>query len=146
MIRREEQKLVVIRLKWTLSITEHEGPIHYRKKVLYCFGVHINRVKRRTSAWGCACKAALKQTCPQQRGSRRREEKETQLLDSLRFCLGMFESEKSREQTNGLKQHLIQKLLYCTGEMQHFHTYMQGKSLHYITHKTLCNTRTFCKL
>ncbi|MCJ8731379.1 hypothetical protein PDJAM_G00198850, partial [Pangasius djambal] len=68
----------------------------------------------------------LKQTCPQQR--EREREKETQLLDSCSYLVVMFMTKKTCEQPKGLKQHLIQKLLYCTGEMEHFHTYMQDQA------------------
>ncbi|XP_026792585.3 urea transporter 1 [Pangasianodon hypophthalmus] len=40
----------------------------------------------------------------------------------------MFMTIKTCEQPKGLKQHLIQKLLYCTGEMEHFHAYMQDQA------------------
>ncbi|KAM9500096.1 urea transporter 1 [Clarias gariepinus] len=40
----------------------------------------------------------------------------------------MFQTKKLYEKPKGLKQHLIQKLLYCTGEMEHFHTYMQDQA------------------
>ncbi|XP_046707479.1 urea transporter 2 isoform X2 [Silurus meridionalis] len=41
----------------------------------------------------------------------------------------MFMSKKLCEHPKGLKQQLIQKLLYCTGEMEHFQKYMQALSI-----------------
>ncbi|KAK2860275.1 hypothetical protein Q7C36_004441 [Tachysurus vachellii] len=40
----------------------------------------------------------------------------------------MFKTKKSCEQPKSHKQHLIQKLLYCTGEMEHFHMYMKDQT------------------
>ncbi|XP_053485484.1 urea transporter 2 [Ictalurus furcatus] len=40
----------------------------------------------------------------------------------------MFKTKKTCEQPKGLTEHLIQKLLYCTGEMEHFHTHMQDQA------------------
>ncbi|XP_072544897.1 urea transporter 1 [Salminus brasiliensis] len=41
----------------------------------------------------------------------------------------MIPAEKSPQRPTGLKQQLLQKLLYCTGDMQHFHTHMQDQAI-----------------
>ncbi|XP_007250262.3 urea transporter 1 isoform X1 [Astyanax mexicanus] len=40
----------------------------------------------------------------------------------------MSPAEKSPQRPAGLKQQLLQKLLYCTGDMQHLHTYLQDQA------------------
>ncbi|XP_036452951.1 urea transporter 1 isoform X1 [Colossoma macropomum] len=41
----------------------------------------------------------------------------------------MFPEEKSSQRSEGLRQRLLHKLLYCTGDMQHLHTLMQDQPL-----------------
>ncbi|KAI4876612.1 hypothetical protein NFI96_020555, partial [Prochilodus magdalenae] len=39
----------------------------------------------------------------------------------------MFPEEKSPQRSESKRQRLLRKLLYCTGDMQHFHSHMQDK-------------------